>query len=235
MPDVVLYNGNVLTQSRPSSAQAIAVRNGRIAHVGPNAEVRAAADATTRQIDLAGRTVVPGMNDAHAHIWKIGHLLTSMLDLRRVAGLDELASRVKAFSARLPPGAWLLGRGYNEAAMTEQRAPTRTELDHAEPTRPVVLTRTCGHIYAVNSAALKKAGIAVDTAAPAGGVIDRDNRGEPTGVLRETAMGLVNKVMPPPTAADYEAMIGAALRHQLALGITSSSDWCCSRPRSSFN
>jgi predicted amidohydrolase YtcJ len=224
MPDVVLYNGHVLTQSRPSSAQAIAVRNGRIAHVGTSADVRAAATATTRQIDLAGRTVVPGMNDAHAHIWKIGHLLTSMLDLRRMAGLDELTSGVKAFSARLPPGAWLLGRGYNEAAMTEQRAPTRADLDRAEPARPVVLTRTCGHMYAVNSAALKKAGIGADTAAPAGGVIDRDDRGEPTGVLRETAMGLVNRVMPPPTATDYEAMIVAALRHQLALGITSSSD-----------
>ena len=200
------------------------MRDGRIAHVGTTAGVLAAAGATTRKIDLAGRTLVPGMNDAHAHVWKIGHLLTSMLDVRRVTSIDELVSGVKAFSARLPPGAWLLGRGYNEAAMKERRSPTRADLDRAEPGRPVVLTRTCGHMYALNSAALKEARIGVDTAAPVGGVIDRDDRGEPTGVLRETAMGLVNKVLPPPTAGDYEAMIVAALRHQLALGITSSAD-----------
>ena len=164
------------------------------------------------------------MNDAHAHIWKIGHLLTGMLDLRRAASLDEVASGVRDFSARLPPGAWLQGRGYNEAALKEQRPPTRADLDLAEPTRPVVLTRTCGHMYAVNSAALTQAGIGSATAAPAGGVIDRDERGEPTGILRETAMGLITTVMPPPTSHDYELMIEAALRHQLSLGITSSAD-----------
>src|SRR6185503_13412663 len=155
MLDVVLYNGTVITQSNPALAQAVGVRDGRITHVGTTADLLSLAGAHTKKIDLAGRTVVPGMNDAHAHIWKIGHLLTTMLDLRRVAGIDELVKNVKTFSARLPPGAWLLGRGYNEAAMKEQRAPTRLDLDRAEPSRPVVLTRTCGHIYAVNSAALE--------------------------------------------------------------------------------
>src|SRR6185436_15657272 len=89
---------------------------------------------------------------------------------------------------------------------------------------PVALTRTCGHIYAANSAALARAGISAATVAPPGGVIERDEHGEPTGLLHETAMGLINRVMPPPTADDYESMIVAALRHQLSLGITSSSD-----------
>ena len=83
--------------------------------------------------------------------------------------------------------------------MNERRSPTRADLDRAEPGRPVVLTRTCGHMYALNSRRLKEARIGVDTAAPVGGVIDRDDRGEPTGVLRETAMGLVNTS---PAAAD---------------------------------
>ena len=156
MLDVVLYNGSVVTQADAGLAQAVGIRDGRIAQVGSTADVLAAAGAATRKIDLAGRTVVPGMNDAHAHIWKIGHLLTSMLDLRRMASIDELVKGVTAFSARLPAGAWLLGRGYNEAAMKEQRPPTRADLDRAEPSRPVVLTRTCGHIYAVNSAALER-------------------------------------------------------------------------------
>ena len=108
--------------------------------------------------------------------------------------------------------------------MRERRPPTRADLDRAAPDRPVVLTRTCGHIYAVNSVALERAGIGADTPAPVGGVIERDAAGRPTGVLHETAMGLINRVMPPPTADDYEAMIIAALRHQLSLGITSSAD-----------
>jgi predicted amidohydrolase YtcJ len=224
MLDVVLYNGTVITQANPALAQAVGIRDGRIAQVGTSADLLARAGAGTRKIDLAGRTLMPGMNDAHAHIWKVGHLLTSMLDLRQVASIDELVKRVKTFGARLPRGAWLLGRGYNEAAMKEQRSPTRADLDRAEPSRPVVLTRTCGHIYAVNSAALEKAQIGAETAAPAGGEIDRDRGGQPTGVLRETAMGLVSKVMPLPTAADYEQMIVAGLKHQLSLGITTSSD-----------
>jgi predicted amidohydrolase YtcJ len=224
MLDVVLYNGCIVTQANPSVAQAVGIRGGRIAQVGSTTELLTNAGPATKKIDLAGRTVVPGMNDAHAHIWKIGHLLTSMLDLRGIASIEELVKRVKTFGARLPAGAWLLGRGYNEAAMKEQRPPTRGDLDEVEPSRPVVLTRTCGHIYAANSAALAQARVGADTTPPVGGAIDRDDRGQPTGILRETAMGLINKVMPPPTTADYEKMIAAALQHQLSLGITSSSD-----------
>src|SRR5205814_9038623 len=107
-----------------------------------------------------------GFNDAHAHIWKIGHLLTTMLDVRRSTSIADLAARVRAFAARLPPGAWLQGRGYNEAALDERRAPTRWDLDCAEPNRPVIVTRTCGHIAAVNGAALQLAGISAATDAP---------------------------------------------------------------------
>ncbi len=224
MSDVLLYNGRVLTQASPDVASAVLARNGRVAAMGDSDDLLRDATATTQRIDLAGRTVVPGFNDAHAHIWKIGHLLTSMLDLRRVASIDALVDAVARFGDRLPAGAWLLGRGYNEAALRERRAPTRYDLDRASPHRPVVLTRTCGHIYAVNSAALTRANIGVDTAAPVGGVIERDATGTATGLLHETAMGLINKVTPTPTADDYETMIVAALRHQLSLGITSSSD-----------
>src|SRR5882672_1920733 len=224
MLDLVLHNGHVLTQASPALTRAVGIRDGRIACLGRTEDVLNAAGSRSRTLDLGGRTLVPGFNDAHAHIWKIGHLLTTMLDVRRAGSIDELLNRVSAFSARLPADAWLLGRGYNEASMREKRPPTRADLDRAEPNRPVVITRTCGHIYAVNSAALARAGVGADTDPPAGGVIDRDDRGEPTGLLHETAMGLITRVMPPPTPADYEAMIVAALGHQLSLGITSSAD-----------
>lgn len=219
--DVVFCNGTILTPA--GSASCVVVRDGRIAAVGQSDDLLRGASGAKR-IDLAGRTLVPGFNDAHAHVWKIGHLLTTMLDLRRTTSIAAIVDDVRRFGARLPEDRWLLGRGYNEAALDERRPPTRHDLDRASPGRPVVLTRTCGHIYAANSAALARAGITAATDAPAGGVIERDDRGEPTGLLHETAMGLINRAMPPFTADDYEAMIVAALRHQLSLGITSSSD-----------
>jgi len=224
MLDLVLHNGLVLTQAHPAHAEAVGIRDGRIACVGSNDDVLRAAGAGTRRLDLGGRTLIPGFNDAHAHIWKIGHLLTTMLDVRRVTSIADLATRVQAFGARLPAGAWLQGRGYNEAALDERRAPTRWDLDRAEPNRPVILTRTCGHIAALNSAALRLAGISAGTDAPVGGVIERDERGEPIGLLHETAIGLVKRVMPAATIAEQEGMIVAGLAHQVSLGITSSAD-----------
>jgi predicted amidohydrolase YtcJ len=135
MLDLVLYNGRVLTQAGPPLAEAVGICDGRIAAVGRVEDVMRGAGATTRRIDVAGRTLVPGLNDAHAHIWKIGHLLTTMLDVRGVESIDELAKRVRGFGQRLPEGSWLLGRGYNEAAMAERRPPSRADLDRASPNR----------------------------------------------------------------------------------------------------
>jgi predicted amidohydrolase YtcJ len=222
--NTLLFNGNVLTMEPAGSASAVAFQNGRIAAVGDTKALLAEAGAQTALYDLKGRTVVPGFIDAHAHIWKIGHLLTSMLDLRRVPSIEDLCAAVRERDTQLPPGDWLQGRGFNEAALAERRKPTRDDLDKAMPGRPVVLTRTCGHIFAANSAALKLAGITAQTQAPVGGVIERNERGEPNGILHETAMGLITRVMPPPTASGYAKMIRAALEHQLSLGITSSSD-----------
>lgn len=224
MPDVLLINGNILTMDAGRTATAVAFHQGRITRIGDSATLRRDAPSNTTIVDLAGRTAVPAFTDAHAHVWKIGHLLTTMLDLRQTSSLDALANRIRIRDRQMLPGQWLLGRGFNEAAMTEKRKPTRRDLDRAAPDRPVALTRTCGHIYAVNSTALKVAGITSTTPAPAGGVIEHDALGEPNGLLHETAMGLINRVVPPPAASDYEQMILAALQHQLSLGITASAD-----------
>jgi predicted amidohydrolase YtcJ len=228
MPDpaagLLLVNGNILTMDGGRTAGAVEFRAGRVARVGSTDELRRDAAPGIKTIDLGGLTVVPAFTDAHAHIWKIGHLLTTMLDLRNTASLDDLVSQVRRRSSQMPAGRWLLGRGFNEVAMPERRKPTRADLDRAAPDRPVALTRTCGHIYAVNSVALTLAGITATTQAPPGGVIEHDEAGQPNGLLHETAMGLINRVMPPPSSADYEQMIEAALRHQLSLGITASAD-----------
>jgi hypothetical protein len=221
--DLLLFNANVLTMEG-RKASAVTFRDGRIERVGDSRTMWAEAPPGATLLDLEGRTVVPGFTDAHAHVWKIGHLLTTMLDLRKTSRMAELGESLRQRDRELPEAAWLVGRGFNEVAMEEKRKPTRSELDAAVPHRPTALTRTCGHIYVVNSAALKLAGITSQTQAPAGGVIERDDRGEPNGILRETAMGLINRVMPPPTASAYQQMIRAALEHQLSCGITASSD-----------
>jgi hypothetical protein len=224
-PDLVLHGGTLLAQDPAiPRAEALAVRAGRILAVGSSADMLALAGPSTRRFDLGGRTLVPGFNDAHVHVWKVGDLLTRQLDLRPMDSLAGIAAALRDAHARLPPGAWILGRGYNEARLAEGRSPLRRDLDAAAPGRAVLLTRACGHIAVASSHALATAGIGPQTSAPPGGAILRDETGEPTGVLHETAMGLCARHVPEPTAAEHEAMILAAARRHLALGITSASE-----------
>jgi len=222
--DRIFVNGNVLTMHRPRRVGAVAVANGRIVATGDEGDLRSRANSSTQLIDLEGRTLVPGFEDAHAHIWKVGQLLTTSLDLRRSTSIEEIGTLLKQRDAILPKGAWLLGRGFNEISLAEGRKPTRRDLDRFVADRPILLTRTCGHIFVANGTALQLAGIEKEAKQPDGGIIEREPDGEPNGLLHETAVGLVNRVIPAPTRADYRAMIEAALNHQLTLGITSSSD-----------
>ena len=220
----LFQNGHIWTGRSSRPARALAVGDGCILGVGESNDVDGMCGRDTRVIDLAGQTLIPGFVDAHAHLWKIGHLLTTLLDLRQVASVGELGQRLREHARRLAPDAWLQGRGYNEARFAEGRGPTRDDLDAVIEDRPVVLMRTCAHIVVCNSRALELAGIDRNTTAPAGGEIDRDRDGRPTGVLRETAMALVHRHVPPPSADDYERMLHSAIRHQWSLGITSTTD-----------
>ncbi|MGH9392122.1 MAG: amidohydrolase, partial [Vicinamibacteria bacterium] len=151
-------------------------------------------------------------------------LLTGILDLRATRSLEELKATVQRRDRELPQGAWLLGRGYNEQFLAEGRQPTRWDLDLAAPNRPVALTRTCGHMIVGNSRALALAGVDRETADPAGGEVARDSSGEPTGLVKENAMGLLKAVIPEPTPREYAEMVLAAGKAQLSKGITSASE-----------
>ena len=223
MADLVLHGGVVHTQDpeRPR-AQAAAIRDGRFVAVGSDEEAFAALPHAKR-VDLAGRCLVPGFNDAHMHLWKIGHMLTSLVDLRGVRSMKELTDALRAH-ARDYDSPWIVGRGYNEAQLAERRSPTRDDLDAALPDRAIFLTRTCGHIGVASSKALEVAHVGPDTAAPSGGAIERDATGRPTGVLHETAMGLVNGRIEESSASEYEEMVTAAARKLLPKGITSVTD-----------
>jgi predicted amidohydrolase YtcJ len=203
---------------------AVAIGSGRILAVGSLDDVATLARPQTRHLALEGRTLLPGFNDAHIHIWKKGHLLTTMLDLSGVQTIQELRHKVAKRLETLEPGRWLLGRGYNEALLQEGRKPTRHDLDDLTPHHPVLLTRTCAHIHTANTRALERSGVTRDTTPPPGGELERDANGELTGVLLETAFGLVQRHVPAPSQADYETMILAGERHLLELGVTSATD-----------
>ncbi|MEO8397743.1 MAG: amidohydrolase family protein, partial [Chloroflexota bacterium] len=127
-----------------------------------------------KRIDLEGRTLIPGFNDAHVHIWKLGLLLTTQIDARGMPDIPTIAAQFRERAAKTAPGMWLTGRGYNEANLTEGRHLTRADLDAASSEHPIALTRTCGHMIVANSRALELAGIDANTPNPPGGVIVRD-------------------------------------------------------------
>jgi predicted amidohydrolase YtcJ len=222
---LLFTNGPIYTvDPNNSTPEAVLVGDdGRIAAVGRTADLDAPG---VRRVDLGGRTLLPGFNDAHVHVWKLGLLLTVQVDARSAVApdIESIIGRFHERAVTLPAGTWITGRGYNETALPEKRHLTRADLDAASTTHPIALTRTCGHMIVANSVALAAAGITRDTPNPPGGVIVRDESGEPTGLLQETAMGLLNRAMPPVDDAVMADAIRSAMRHQLAFGITSATD-----------
>lgn len=222
---LLFHNGIIRTVAPAGSPpEALLVdEGGRIAALGRLADLDRPG---ARRVDLAGRTLTPGFNDAHVHVTWVGHLLTRQVDVRIHVAPDipAVIGRLAARAAATPSGGWVDGAGYNEALLPEGRHLTRADLDAASTAHPICVTRTCGHIAVANSLALRLAGIDERSPDPPGGVIVRDHAGRPTGILQETAMALVGQLIPEPDAAATEAAIRAAQAHQLSLGITSATD-----------
>jgi len=219
--DLILVGGRIWTldPGRPS-AGAVAVTGEYISAVGDADEVLAERGHRTTVVELKGRTILPGFYDAHQHQLYAG-LARRQVD-GRAASMDELCARVVEAARAGGPQAWVEGHGYDERQLAEGRHPTRFELDHAARSQPCFVTRTCGHAMVANSAALAVAGIDRDTPDPSGGLIERDpHTGEPTGLLRERAMELVRRVVPPASPATLKRAIREAASENLRHGITS--------------
>jgi predicted amidohydrolase YtcJ len=222
--DLLLINGRIKTMNPAQPvAEAVAIRNGRISAVGSNADAREWAGPRAETIDLAGRTATPGLNDAHSHPMGLGASLMDLY-LRRpnVTTITQIVDLVRERASSVPAGSPVLGRGYDQAQLVEQRHPNRHDLDAVTPNHPVFLLRACHHIAAVNTYLLNQAGIDRNTDDPDGGEIDRDEHGEPTGVLRESAMNLVRPYLPEPTADEIAGAIKLAHQAFLETGVTST-------------
>jgi predicted amidohydrolase YtcJ len=175
------------------------------------------------RLDLKGKTVFPGLIDAHGHVMGLGFSLTH-LDLQGTASLAEAQGRARTYAAANPAAKWIRGRGWNQVSWGLNRFPTAAELDAAVADRPAWLERVDGHAGWANSAAMKAAGITARTKDPAGGRIIRDAAGNPTGVFIDSAMDLVAKAMPPLSAGEAEVAFEAALKHLAELGLTGVHD-----------
>jgi predicted amidohydrolase YtcJ len=222
--DLVLEGGVVITldDARPR-ATAIAVRGGRIVAVGGKTDVKPLIGRGTRRIDLKGRTVVPGLTDAHVHVEGLGTAL-ERLDLVGATSLEQALARVAEAAKKAPAGEWLQGRGWDQNDWPEKRFPTAADLDRVAGGRPVFLVRVDGHAAWASSEALVRAGISAKTTDPEGGRILRDAAGEPTGVLVDKAMALVTAFIPEPSREVRKRRLAAGMKACARAGLTSVHD-----------
>lgn len=222
--DSVLLGGKVWTGNpRQPEAEAVAIRDGRIVAVGSDREIRPWVDARTNVIQLQGRRVLPGFNDAHVHFFDGGQGLASV-DLRDAASPEMFRDRIAAYAATLPEGRWILNGNWDHERWTPAALPTRQLIDAVTIGKPVFINRLDGHMALANSLALKLAGITRDTPDPPGGSIVRDANGEPTGMLKDAAMNAVYAVIPAPSQAEIITALRAAMRYGNANGVTSVQD-----------
>jgi predicted amidohydrolase YtcJ len=222
--ELIVHNAVIHTanDARPR-VEAAAVRGGRFVVVGSNAEALKLVGTGTRVIDAGGKTVVPGLQDAHGHFTGLGASL-QVLRLRGTKTYDEIVEMVKARAASARPGEWILGRSWDQNDWPDKQFPTHEKLSAAAPSNPVYLTRVDGHAALVNQSAMTAAGLSRATKDPAGGRILRDAKGDPTGVLIDQAQGLVSQKIPAISDAQLEDQIRLADAEARRLGLTMVHD-----------
>jgi predicted amidohydrolase YtcJ len=222
----LLTNATVISLDPATpAANAVGLRGDRIAWVGDRRDARDNFTGPYDTVDLGGATVIPGFIDAHHHVMTLGFWM-SQIDCRfpAVKSVHDIVRSVALRSAKVPPGEWILGRGYDDNKLAERRHLTRWDLDAVSPGHPVMIRNVSGHMSVVNSAALALAGISRDTVSPFGGHIGRDDAGEPTGLLQEKAQDLLQVPFLPDDKTRLREYLDVAGQACLAAGVTSGHE-----------
>lgn len=221
----LVHNATIFTmdENQPMAGAMVWNEQGIIEAIG-NADSLKQAFPLAECIDGQGKTILPGLNDAHIHVWKIGHLRTYMLDVRGITSIVEFKKLLKEFANKNPNSPWILARGINEMVLEERRLPTKEDLDEVIADRPVFVIRTCAHIGIANSKAMEISGVDEKTDVPFGGEIRKNSDGILQGIFTERALGLIMNHIPPFTFEEYKNMILEAHKYLLSMGITSATD-----------
>ena len=228
--DLVLVNGTVLTvDAADSIAQAVAVAGGKIVAVGSNDAIRARVGPSTQVVDLRGRTATPGLIDTHVHFSEADAIYS--VELSQAASIADVLAKVRDQVAKSKPGEWVRGRGWDEGKFAERRYVTAADLDKVAPNNPVWLVHTTGHYGVANSYALKMSEVTAATTPPPAGTIDRDASNNPTGVMKESAMGLVSRNVPPLTREQQRAGIIRIIEDFNKEGMTGAKDPGIGQPK----
>lgn len=227
-PDLILLNGKIWTVAeRPAQVQAVACMERKILAAGSSADVRKLGGPATQVIDLGGKLMVPGFNDAHVHFLDGGTHLSGV-KLRDAKTEAEFRERIAAFARKLRAGRWITGGDWDHENWTPARLPTRQLIDEAAGDHPVFINRLDGHMSLANSLALKIAGVTRKTDDPPGGTVVRDAQGEPTGVLKDAAQSFVERKIPPASDDEMAEALKAAMRYAAENGVTSVQDMSAS-------
>ena len=229
--DVIFLHGNIYSGAPSASSfhivgrsQALALRGDRVLAVGSEQEIGKLRGPDTQIVDLGGHFVMPGFNDAHLHISAAG-FEKQTVNLVGAKSLSEFRDRIRAKVETAAPGEWITGAGWDQTLWPVKELPSRWDLDEVTGDHPAFFERVDGHIAVANTRALQMASVTVASKPPAGGQIDRDPTGQPTGILRETATSAVTTVIPKPAHDQRRQAIETALRDMAQWGITSSQDY----------
>ena len=222
--DLILTDANIYTaDAAQPRAQAVAIKGDRVVFVGSAQEAAVLRGASTRVVSLGGKTVVPGLIDAHGHLAGLGSALR-IVDLVGTTSYEAVIERVTKRAAQIGAGSWLRGRGWDQNDWADTRFPTHNALSRAVPDHAVVLGRIDGHALLANAKAMQLAGVTKATRDPDGGRIMRDAAGEPTGVFIDNAMGLISRAVPNETTEERREGIRLAMLELNRFGLTGFHD-----------
>lgn len=226
MSPLLIYNADLLSfhPEFKKGNDSMVIENGVIKAIGKITDLKSYAESGMEMLDAKGKTLMPGFNDTHIHIWKTGNLKTFMLDLRAAENLDHMLSMLSDYHRRFPDAQWITARGFNEMSWDQPVFPTKTDLDRVTGVVPMYIIHTSAHTAVANTRAMEIASVNINSAIPAGGEMQIGGDGKPNGVFSETAMGLISRFIPSYTKTELKTMIRAAREEMYQYGITAATD-----------